>query len=166
MSKNASSTCALSTCTNIVSHQPISRRKREYCSNACRQKAYRLRTQPALKRNRTAVTISTYEQMLKLLQELPIDQLQAIHEQTDMLLQQRSTEKTDEPFLYFRKGSGVVHLTVSRNVTICGKETNKMTNIEPTGTDRICKQCSKVRQNGTWWKTWRKEFGDGIEHKS
>lgn len=165
MPENHAAICALPNCKNSVPHGPKTRRKREYCSNAHRQKAYRLRNQPAPKRNGLDVTIPNYKQMLKVLGDLPLDQLQALQEHIALLLQNRDKKNVEESFLYFQKGGGVVHLAVSKNVTICGRETDAMQGVPPSAKDRICSHCTKVREKGTWWKTWRKQFGDGIDSK-
>ena len=147
--------CALPGCNNTFTHNPSDRRKREFCSNRCKQKAYRLRKQPALERN---VTISSYEQMLGLLDTLTTDQLEALQERTQVRLHQRAKQPAEEPtspFLYFRKGSGVVHLAVSRNVSICGRETQSMSEVQPNDQDHICSYCTRTRDSGTWWENWR-----------
>ena len=162
--------CALPSCPNTITHRPSDRRKREYCSNACRQKAHRLRQRPAIERNGTGVTISSYDQIIMVLDELTTDQLVSLQDRIAVRLQQRAKPQPNAvsavpvaPFLYFRKGTGVVHLAVSRNVSICGRTTQDMTAVEPDDITRICQRCAKVRDRGTWWAGWREAFGDSNE---
>lgn len=154
--------CALPGCNQTITHSPKDRRKREYCSNACRQKAYRLRHRLTRERNEKSVTISSYEQMLPLLDSLTTDQLEALQSQIAVRLNQQRPEPTTS-FLYFRKGSGVIHLAVSQNVSICGRGTKEMKEVQPNEGHRICHTCAKLRDKGTWWDGWRDLFSDGSD---
>ena len=153
-------TCALQDCPNQFPVPSNTRRKQEYCCNAHRQKAYRLRKQPVPKRNDQIVTIKSISQLDTMLGDLPVDQLHSLQSKIESLIKLRTSQKVDEPFLYFRKGKGIIHLAVNRNVTICGRATNKMNEVQPSGQDRICQRCSQVRERGMWWKGWRQTFDD------
>ncbi len=101
------------------------------------------------------------------LDTLTTDQLVSLQDRIAVRLHQRAKPQPNAvsavliaPFLYFRKGIGVVHLAVSRNVSICGRATQDMTEVEPDDITRICQRCAKVRDSGAWWAGWREAFGE------
>ena len=150
--------CAWLECENKVAHRPSDRRKREYCSKACKQKAYRQRQREAAERNTSPVTINTYAQVLQTLDTFTPNQLKSLKDRIDIKLKQPTTNTTPSsqatPIRYFRKGAGVVHLTVSGIATFCGRDVEQMREVSHDE-GRICQRCAQVRDNHTWWHNWR-----------
>lgn len=147
-------TCTRPGCDNPITPDPKAKRPRAYCSNACRQKAYRQRNQS--NRNTKTVTVNTYDQVTAALDGFTHTQLESLRNRIDGLL-----GKTLPDLIYFRKGKGVTHIAVDRNVTFCGRDTAGM---EVVGNDeghKVCQRCQRTRDDKSWWRGWRDVFGDG-----
>lgn len=148
------SECFRPGCSNIITPNPKAKRPRLFCSNACRQKSYRLRH---TKRNDNSVTITSYSQVISALGGLTQNQLESLRERIDIRLQSFGGTTS---LLYYRKGNGVVHLAVERNVTFCIRETADMTELTSDEGLKVCQRCATVRDTKTWWRGWREAFGD------
>lgn len=147
--------CTRPGCNNPIRHNPKAKRPRKFCSNACRQKSYRLRQVP--NRNIDNVTGNSYSDILAALEVLTQKQLESIRERIDIRLQSLGSGSS---LLYYRKGKGVVHLSVQRNVTFCGRDTEGMTKLSSEKGGKVCQKCSTVRDTKTWWHGWREVFGN------
>ena len=125
-------TCGRAGCENEAE---LGRRGyRMYCSDACKQKAKRQRLLAATRRQ-FGPTIKSVPETLPV---LPADDL-----------------------LYWRKGRGVVHMGVQRNVTFCGRDTEGMTEVGNGEGHKVCQRCQKTRDESTWWHGWREAFRTG-----
>lgn len=179
-------TCALPGCNNPVPLQATSaRRKRDYCSNACRQKAYRDRHRPLIKLNTKTVTF--WEQAADAIDHLTQAQLYSLKQRIDTKLGINTTTATVErlpralpaptrvsqarqpvqspsaaaDLLCLRKGKGVIHLAVNRRLTLCGKDADPMQDTAYQE-DKLCQRCRTIRDTQTWWQSWREAFDDSV----
>ena len=158
--------CAGPNCANTVARRSNDRRKKEYCSPACKQKAYRLRVAKA-KRNKNTVT---FDDILNVLDTLTADQRQQLLDRlqppTDRssFTPPKGRPRPEQPqksliptenLRYWRKARGVVHIGVSRNVTFCGKDVGPMTALATAGVERVCLRCQNTKNNHTWWHNYR-----------
>lgn len=136
--------CALPGCENLAPAQAAgARRQRNYCSNACRQKAYRDRHH-LLKRNTKTVTF--WEQAADAIDHLTQAQLHSLKQRIDAKLDLCTTTATVErpplalpaptcvsqacqlvqpqsaatDLFYLRKGKGIIHLAVNHCVAGLG----------------------------------------------
>jgi len=141
------SICALQGCENPAAPGKRGRWKM-YCCDAHKQRAKRWRLKEATRR-----------------QFGPTPTEPAPEHRLQTLPTEPESPQADQPrpLLYFRKGRGVVHLAVSRNVTICGRDTVGMGELEETGGLKVCQYCQRVKDRGTWWHNWRELFGDGTD---
>lgn len=143
--------CSLLTCTNQIIHRPSDKRKREYCSNACKQKAYRLRNLIGKNRNKNFVTVSTYNEVIAALEDLTSLQLNKLNKHIEATLRQRSIGGStgSNKFLYFRKGNGVTHLAFPDTNLFCNRDMSGMTEVDGQG-QKICHRCVAVRERNRW----------------
>ncbi len=178
--------CALPGCNNPVPPQAAgARRKRDYCSNACRQKAYRNRHHSLVKRNTQFVTF--WEQAADAIEHLTQAQLHSLKQRIDAKLgisataadsvrkllvpptptrasrsrQPAQSQSTQAELLCLRKGKGVVHLAVNRHLTLCGKDADPMQDAAYQE-DQLCQRCRTIRDTQTWWQSWREAFDDTV----
>jgi len=178
--------CALSGCNNPVPPQAVdARRKRDYCSNACRQKAYRDRHCPLEERNTKDVTF--WEQAADAIEYLTQAQLYSLKQRIDTKLginvtatdserkpsvpttptrkprdrQPAQPQPTPAALLCLRKGKGVVHLAVNHQLTLCGKDASSMRDVGCQD-ELLCQRCRTVRDTQTWWQGWREAFDDVV----
>jgi len=87
--------CALPGCEKPVPAQaPGARRKRGYCSNACRQKAYRERHHPFPKGNPQMMTF--WEQAADAVEHLTQAQLYSLKQRIEDKLGRSTTERSTE----------------------------------------------------------------------
>lgn len=178
--------CALPGCNNLVPAQAAgARRKRDYCSNACRQIAYRDRHHPLIKRNIQTVTF--WEQAANAIDHLTQAQLYSLKQRIDAKLGRNATTATAKrppltlpaptrvsqarqpvqspsaaaDLLCLRKGKGVIHLAVNRRLTLCGKDADPMQDAAYQE-DHLCQRCRTIRDTQTWWQSWREAFDDSV----
>ena len=150
---------------------------RLYCSDACKQAAYRLR------RGQGAVY---YQQVSNVLDtplcarescQNPAEQgkrgyrmycssackQRAVRERLEERTRRQfgpSTQGVSETLLtetiegelfHWRKPRGVVHMGVSPNVTFCGRDTEGMSEVGNDEGYKPCQRCQKTRAESTWW---------------
>lgn len=175
--------CALPGCDNPVPPQTVdARRRRNYCSNACRQKAYRDRHHILIKRNETSVTF--WEQAVDAIDHLTLAQLYTLKQRIDAKLGiikttgagsdkstespaparstlARQTPSAQATLLALRKGRGVIHLAVNHHLTLCGKDAHDMHAASDID-GNTCQRCCKVRDTQTWWQGWAEAFDDTV----
>lgn len=140
--------CTLSGCTNEIEHDPKAKRPRVFCSNACRQKAYRQR-----QRSDRNVTSTSYNQVTTALDTFTQTQLETLRSRIDELLGSKMPA-----LLYMRKGKGVTHMGVNRNVTFCGRDASGMDEVGNEQVQKCCIRCQKTRDDKSWWIGWREAF--------
>lgn len=167
--------CAWPQCRNLVHHTPEMRRKPVYCSPACKQKAYRQRLRQSLDRN-----VTFWEQAVAALDHLDSRQLEQLRQQIDARLvpslppsepQPRASSPKapsvskpappspqDSALLYYRKAKGVIHLSVNRMASFCGRDLADMHETTPQESP-LCQRCRHVRDTHTWWLGYRQAYG-------
>ena len=158
--------CAWHECENQVAHHPSDRRKREYCSNSCKQKAYRHRQREAVEHNGEFVTF--WDQAIDALAHLDTTQK---HKLQSLLDDQLGTHKLipdqapptsltvddlqmmGDTIAYYRLRRGVIHLGFSdQPITLCFREKEKMSESQalPLGA-KVCRRCQE-NSNAEWVK--------------
>lgn len=181
--------CALPGCTNPVPAQAAgARHKRDYCSNACWQKAYRDRHH-LIKRNTQIVMF--WEQAADAIEHLTQVRLASLKQSIDAKLGISTTTPPVErppldapvPSLKFqsrqpaqpqraaveqfclRKGKGAIHLALNHYLTLCGKDASPM-QAEAYREEHLCQRCCTIRDTQTWWQGWREALDAAIYQTS
>lgn len=171
--------CAWPECRNQIEHHPGDRRKQEYCSPACKQKAYRQRLRAGLNRN-----VTFWEQATTALDHLDTEQLHSLKQMLDARLTPSLAESSPPPaskqpkpsksepkpgkplkqpqkdseLLYYRKDKGVIHLSVNRMASFCGRDLAGMNETE-ADEGHTCQRCQHIRDTQTWWHGYRQAYG-------
>ncbi len=64
----------------------------------------------------------------------------------------RKVKRPEDALRYWRKGRGVVHLSVGDKLaTFCGREREGMSEMDGQGDGKLCNRCQHTRDNSTWW---------------